>query len=106
MRIDITLIDKLHIDKKEQFHHNDETAPARCLSVVFQALDTDVDVSRSHTSYCLFHKFSSCIAKRGYEILIELCELVSFMVYKNVLIHLFVSFANALNEVVSVKYLL
>jgi hypothetical protein len=54
----------------------------------------------------LLNKFSSRVAKRGNEILIELSKLISFMIDENIPIYLFVSLAHTLNKIISVKYLL
>ena len=54
----------------------------------------------------LLHEFSSRLTERGNEILIELCQLISFMIDQNVPIDLFIALAHPLNEIVPVQYLL
>ena len=90
MRIDITIIDKRIIYKNKQIHQFDESAYA------FYVIAEKISLN----------KFSSRVAKRGNEVLVELCQLISFMIDQNVPIDLFIALAHPLNEIVPVQYLL
>jgi len=54
----------------------------------------------------LLNKFSSRIAECGNKVLIQLGELISFMIDENIPIYLFIALAHTLNKIISVKYLL
>lgn len=45
MHIDISIIDKYGINKRERFHLYDETALFYCSILAFQAMETKVDAS-------------------------------------------------------------
>ena len=90
MRIDISRIDMEHINKNKQIHQFDESAYA------FYVIAEKISLN----------KFSSRVAKRGNEVLIELCQLIPLVIDENVPVYLFVALAHTLNKIVSVKYLL
>ena len=90
MRIDISRIDMEHINKNKQIHQFDESAYA------FYVIAEKISLN----------KFSSRVAKRGNEVLIEPCQLISFMIDQYVSVYLFIALAHTLNEMISVQYLL
>ena len=90
MRIDITIIDKRIIYKNKQIHQFDKSAYA--FYVIAKKLS--------------LNKVPSCVAKRGNEVLVELCQLISFMIDQYVSVYLLIALAHTLNEMISVQYLL
>ena len=90
MRIDITIIDKRIIYKNKQIHQFDGSAYA------FYVIAEKISLN----------KFSSRVAKRGNEVLVELCQLISFMIDEYVSVYLLIALAHTLNEMISVQYLL
>ena len=90
MHIDITIIDKRIIYKNKQIHQFDESAYA------FYVIAEKISLN----------KFSSRVAKRGNEVLVELCQLISFMIDQYVSVYLFIALAHTLNEMIPVQYLL
>ena len=89
MRIDITIIDKRVIYKNKQIHQFDGSAYA------FYVIAENS-----------LNKVPSCVAKRGNEILIELCQLISLMIDQYVSVYLLIALAHTLNEMISVQNLL
>ena len=90
MRIDITIIDKRVIYKNKQIHQFDGSAYA------FYVIAEKISLN----------KFSSRVAKRGNEVLIELCQLISFMIDEYISVHLFIALTHTLDKMIPVQNLL
>ena len=90
MRIDISRIDMEHINKNKQIHQFDESAYA------FYVISKKLSLN----------KVPSCVAKRGNEVFIELCQLISFMIDQDISVYLLIALAHTLNKMISVQYLL